>query len=74
LKVTELNSEREPATEEIVKLHPFSTKLLAIPFFDVIYKGRVAFRRADLNSEHCIKENFETLCPIMHNPLMVIEE
>jgi hypothetical protein len=31
----------------------FSTKLLAIPFFDVIYKGRVALRRAELNSEHC---------------------
>jgi hypothetical protein len=57
----------------MVKLN-FSTKLLPIPFFDVIYKGRVAFRRAELNSEHCIKENLETLCPILHNSLKVIEE
>jgi len=45
----------------MVKLH-FSTKLLAIPFFDVIYEGRVALRRSELNPNN-VKIKLENSMP-----------
>jgi hypothetical protein len=70
LKVTELNSEREPANRGD-GYASFFNKTAAIPFFDVIYEGRAALRRADLNSKQCMKKLLEIL---FHNCLKLVEE